>query len=257
MHVFVVVLENHSFGEIIGSPEAPFLNKLADQGGLATNYTAIRHPSLPNYIAMIGGSTFGIKTNCTKCSVRASNLADQLENAGLTWRAYEESIPRPCFMGAYSGHYAKKHSPFLYFKNITGDAHRCKKHVVGFNELRSDINSDSLPNFSLIVPNEIHDMHSASIRKCDRFLKALLPDLLATDAFQQDGVLVVTWDEGTDPANHIATIVRSPLTPAGTRSNAAFNHYSLLKTIEEVFGLSFLRKAGLPRTDSMVDAFLS
>ena len=101
--MFLVVLENRGYGQIIGSTDTPYLNRLADRGGLATNFTATRHPSLPNYIAMTAGSTMGITSNCTDCAVRGRNLADQLEDAGLTWRAYEESIPTPCFLGAYSG----------------------------------------------------------------------------------------------------------------------------------------------------------
>src|SRR5947209_3007168 len=107
-HVLVLVLENHSFDQIIGSSEAPYLNDLAQRYGLATNYQAVSHPSLPNYLALTGGSTFGINSDCTSCSVNAPNLADQLEAKGFTWKAYLEGMPSPCYPGATSASYAKK-----------------------------------------------------------------------------------------------------------------------------------------------------
>jgi phospholipase C len=257
MHVFLIVDENHGYKQIIGSRDAPYINKLAQTGGLATNYTAIRHPSLPNYLALTGGSTFGIHSDCTKCSVKDTSVADQLETAGLTWKAYQESIPKPCFTGPYSGQYSKKHSPFLYYKPLTNDAHRCKAHVVGLGQLQSDIRAATLPNFSLIVPNEAHDMHTGSVRNGDQFLKNLLPKIFASDAYKNDGALFLTWNEGTDASNRVATIVKSPLMTSSTRSNTSFNHYSMLKTIEELFGLTYLKNAGTPKTNSLVADFLS
>src|SRR5213082_1001657 len=97
-HVFVIVMENHSYGEIIGTSAAPYINSLLPSGALATNYTAVAHPSLPNYLALAGGSTFGVTTDCTTCWVNASNIGDSLESAGSTWKAYEESIPWACFV---------------------------------------------------------------------------------------------------------------------------------------------------------------
>jgi hypothetical protein len=255
MHVFVVVLENHGYKEIVGSKDAPYLNGLISTGGLATNYTAIRHPSLPNYIAMTGGATFGIKTDCTKCKVDAPNLADQLETAGLTWKTYAESIPKPCFDGSSSGAYAKKHNPFIYYKDINTDPARCKQHIVGFDALKADIRTDSLPNYSIIIPNESHDMHTGTVQQCDRFLKGLLPKIFATTAYTADGAMLITWDEGTDSSNRVATIIQSPLTTAGTKSPLAFNHYSLLKTVEQVFAVPYLRNAALAKTNSMVTPF--
>lgn len=250
--VVLVIMENHGADQIIGSKEAPYLNSLVADGGLAKNYAAIRHPSLPNYLALTGGSTFGIDSNCTSCHVKGDSLADQLELAGRSWKAYEESIPRPCYLGGYANAYAKKHSPFLYYDTLTDDRARCKRHVVGFDELSRDIARDALSDFSLIVPNELHDMHSASVQTGDRFLKSFLRDLIATSSFQQRGVLLVTFDEASGNPNEVPLIVVGPFTPPGMTSDHRFDHYSTLRSIEELFGLPLLRHAGRSTTRSMV-----
>jgi hypothetical protein len=118
--------------------------------------------------------------------------------------------------------------------------------------------ADTLPQYSIVVPNESHDMHTGSVQQCDRFLKDLLPKIFATSAYSTDGALFVTWDEGTDASNRVATIVKSPLiTTPGMRSKVAFTHYSLLKTVEDIFGLPYLRNAALTKTKSMVSEFFS
>ena len=113
--VFVIVLENREYGQVIGASEAPYLNRLARRGTLATHYFAISHPSLPNYLAIIGGSTFGIHTDCTSCSASGLSLPQQLGKADVDWRAYMQGMPRSCYLGGHSGDYAKKHNPFYYF----------------------------------------------------------------------------------------------------------------------------------------------
>src|SRR5438445_12856185 len=139
-HVFVIVMENHSYGEIIGSSSAPYINSLVASGALATNYSAVTHPSLPNYLALTGGSTFGVTSDCTTCWVNASNIADSLESAGSSWKAYEESMPSACYVGD-SYPYAQKHDPFIYFNDIRNNASRCQSHVVPYGQLASDLQS--------------------------------------------------------------------------------------------------------------------
>ena len=111
-HIFVVIMENHGYGEIIGNPDAPFINQLANGHGVAANYVSVAHPSLPNYLALVSGSTFGIRSDCTDCLVSARSLADTVEASGRTWKTYAEGLPRPGYLGAFSGRYAKKHDPF-------------------------------------------------------------------------------------------------------------------------------------------------
>ncbi|MFI5265555.1 MAG: alkaline phosphatase family protein, partial [Candidatus Levyibacteriota bacterium] len=113
-HIVLIVMENRSYEEIVGNKNAPYVNKLIGQGGLATNYYAITHPSLPNYVALLGGSTFGIKKDCMSCFIKKTNLIDQLEKAHVTWKAYFESLPRSCFLGSVYP-YTRKYNSFVYF----------------------------------------------------------------------------------------------------------------------------------------------
>src|SRR4051794_24370454 len=146
-HVVVIVLENHGYGEVAGNREAHYLNRLARRGALATNYHAVAHPSLPNYLALLGGSTFGIDSDCTECAVRGSNLAGQLARAGIGWRAYMEGMPHACFRGEQAGGYVKRHDPFMYFPSIAADPRRCLD-VVPTRRLRAGLKHHSLPAFA-------------------------------------------------------------------------------------------------------------
>ena len=128
------MIENAEYPEVIGSPSAPYINSLAGRYGLATQSYAVTHPSLPNYLALTSGSTHGIDSDCTSCSVSAPNIVDQLEAAGLTWKAYMEDLPHPCFLGASAGGYAKKHDPFAYYVDIASDRARCER-IVPFSAL--------------------------------------------------------------------------------------------------------------------------
>src|SRR5947207_15846743 len=144
-HIFVILMENKDYERIVDNTgQAPYLNELAQQYGLATNYYAITHPSLPNYLALTGGSTFGIDSDCTDCSVGATSLVDQLERAHLSWRAYLEGLPHPCFTGATSDAYAKKHNPFAYYRRVTGIPSRCAR-LVPLNRLGGDERAGTLP----------------------------------------------------------------------------------------------------------------
>jgi hypothetical protein len=247
-HVFVIVLENREFEDVIGSDDAPYINRLAQRGALAVRYFAITHPSLPNYLAIVGGSTFGIDSDCTDCSARGSNLALQLERAGISWRAYMEGMPSTCYPGGYAGLYAKKHNPFAYFPSISGNATRCANVVPG-DRLDRDLRQGRLAAFSWITPDLCHDGHDCQLATSDGYLKGLVPKLLSQLGPQ--GFLVLTFDEGVTgkgccrvaQGGRIATI----LTGAGVRHRArlrkAYDHYSLLRTLEDAFSLSHLRKA--------------
>ncbi|MDQ3811819.1 MAG: alkaline phosphatase family protein, partial [Chloroflexota bacterium] len=124
-HVFVIVMENHGPAQILGNPEAPYLNELASTYAVADEYFAVSHPSLPNYLALVGGDTFGVTSNCTDCVVDGPNLADALLAHGKTWKSYQEDLPSPCFLGASSDNYVLRHNPFLYFQSIRDDPARC------------------------------------------------------------------------------------------------------------------------------------
>src|SRR5207247_302578 len=163
--------------------------------GLATQYYAISHPSLPNYLAMTAGSTFGITSDCTTCWVGATNLADQIEAGGRSWKAYLEGMPSACFVGdAYP--YMQKHNPWIYYNDIRTNAARCSAHVVPFTQLGADLASGSVPSYVWITPNMCNDMHDCSIATGDSWLRSQVPAILNSAAYRNGGVLVITWDEG-------------------------------------------------------------
>ncbi|HET7467624.1 MAG TPA: alkaline phosphatase family protein [Candidatus Dormibacteraeota bacterium] len=241
-HVFVIVMENHSYGEIIGSPSAPYVNSVVKSGGLATDYFGVTHPSLPNYLALTGASTFGISSDCTTCWVSAGNIADALESAGRTWKAYEESMPSACFVGD-SYPYAQKHDPFIYFNDIRTNTSRCQSHVVPYSQLASDLQSTTTtPSFAFITPNMCNDMHDCSVGTGDSWLQQQVPAILSSPAFKtQHSLLALTWDEDdSSGANQVPLILVGSGVTTGLTSAIAYNHYSLLHTIEASLGATTL-----------------
>lgn len=241
-HVFIILEENQSYGTIIGNSSAPYINSLASKNALNTNYSAITHPSLPNYLALTGASTFGISTDClpTACPVKAPNIADRVESAGKTWRAYMESMPSPCYLSD-SGEYAPKHNPFVYYEDIQGNASRCQIDDVPYSQLATDLKSASTtPNYVWITPNLIDDMHDGSVAQGDSWLKSNLPTIFNSPAWTtQKSALFIVWDEDDGSGNnHVASLIVSPLATAGYRSGVAYNHYSLMRTVELALGLS-------------------
>ena len=237
-HVFVIVMENHAYSEIIGSSAAPYTNSLLASGALATNYHGVTHPSLPNYLALAGGSTYGITSDCTTCWISAANIADNLENAGKTWRAYQESMPSNCFVGD-SYPYMQKHNPFIYFNDIRNNGIRCGSDIVPYGQLASDLRSTSTTrSFSFITPNSCNDMHDCSIQTGDSWLQQQVPQILTAPAFtQQRSLLAITWDEDDfTTANQVPLILLGSNVGAGLRSGISYNHYALLHTIEGALG---------------------
>jgi phospholipase C len=241
--VAVLFLENHGYDQIIGSPDAPYLNRLARHGALATHYYAVAHPSVPNYLALTTGSTQGVTSDCNACNTSAPSIAGQLTAARVPWRAYFESIPARGFEGRGAGDYTKHYNPFAYSER-TGDAVG-RRHVVGFGALRHDLRRGSLPRFSWIAPNLVHDGHNASVRASDRFAALIVPRI--ERALGPDGVLFVTWDEAqgaTGPAGgRVALIATGSGARLAVRSTAPADHYSLLATIESGLGLPRLGHA--------------
>jgi phosphatidylinositol-3-phosphatase len=252
-HIAVIVMENKEYGSVIGSSHAPYLNRLARRKVLLRREYATSHPSLPNYLALIGGSTFGTTSDCTDCYVRGRNLVDQLEAHGISWSAYMQSMPSACYTGASSGTdpnaYAKKHDPFMYFNDIRNRPSRCNK-VVPFTELRADLRG-GLPQFVWITPNECADMHSCSVATGDAWLKRWVPRILP--ALGSNGIVLILFDEGSsdrgccgvDPGGgHVAALIAGPGAAERTRIRAAVDHYSVLRLIEDEWGLRRLRGAG-------------
>jgi hypothetical protein len=230
-HVVWIVMENKSYGEIVGSPSAPYLNQLARQCGVASNFSAETHPSLPNYIAMTSGSPQGITDDNGPSShpLGVPSIFSQLGTGG--WRSLEESMPSNCYL-SNSGTYAVRHNPAAYYTNIRTD---CNTY---------DVPLGTTPNisarFTFVTPNLCNDMHDCSVQTGDSWLSTFLPKIFGSSEYEAGGTAVfVTWDEDDSSANnHIATIVASPSTRPGTVSSTSFNHYSMLHTTEEMLGLS-------------------
>jgi hypothetical protein len=259
-HVVVIVMENAEYGEVIGARAAPYVTTLAHRYGVATASFAMTHPSLPNYLALTSGSTHGISSDCTSCSVSGQNIVDQLERAGLSWRAYMEDLPRPCFTGAEAGEYAKKHDPFAYYSDIVRSPTRCGR-IRGFAALASDLRAGRLPTFAWITPNLCNDGHDCGVAAGDRFLARTTPSLLSE--LGPNGLLLVTWDEGRSGAGccggaaggRVATVVAGPRVRPGTREARPVDDYGVLGTIEEVLGLATLGGAADPRSGRLTSLF--
>jgi hypothetical protein len=231
-------MENRSYSQIIGSSSAPYINLLARGCGLAANYTAVSHPSLPNYIAATSGGTRGITDDNPPSShpLAVTSIFQQASSA----RSYEEGMPSSCDLTS-SGEYAVKHNPEAYF---TPTRTACKASDVPLGTTSSGafskaINTGKLPAFSFVTPNLCDDMHDCSIQTGDRWLKTWVPTITASPSYRAGNtVLFITWDEDDGSSgNHVATIVVSPYTTPGTRSETPFTHYSLLRTAEELLAI--------------------
>jgi len=297
-HIIEIMMENTSYSTIIGNSDAPNLNGLANQYGLATNYWGVTHPSEPNYVANIGGSFFGIQDDnqfyCTPAmattdvncggttvdhTITAPSLAGQLTSAGMTWRGYFQSMPAvpasgvimtgPNANGPYTfkypsnavALYASKHNPFVNFT----DSQNALASMVPDTQLATDLASGDLANYSLIVPDQCHDMHGTGgcgdlIKDGDTYVGNTVSAIMSSKVWQEGrNAIVITWDEddfsdqgqpgtgccGADPGGgHVVTIVitnqnnQSPIT-----DNTPYNHYSLLLSMEDAFGLPCLANA--------------
>lgn len=250
-HVIWIWLENHDYDGVIGASSAPYMNSLAAGCGLATNYRNITHPSLPNYIAATSGLA-GKQLNpffsdCSPdgyCSTAARSIFSQVGS----WRAYEESMPAPCTR-TEDGRYAPKHNPPVYYRSLRG----CAQRDLPLTPLARDLARNSLPAFSFITPNECNDAHSCPLRTADDWLANEVPRIVQSPAYRAGHtVLFVTFDE-SEGGSRVATVVVSPSTPAGRRSGKRFNHYSLLRTTEDLLQVPPLGRA--KAASSMANSF--
>jgi phospholipase C len=244
-HVVVVVFENKERGEVAG---APTFARLARRYASLTRYDAVAHPSLPNYLALVSGSTQGISDDCTDCVVDASSLADTLTAAHRTWKTYAEGLPSPGWTGAFAGHYAKKHDPFLYFRSVLDDPTQAKR-VVPYAQLRRDLGAGRLPDFALVVPDLCHDMHDCPVATGDEWLRTQIVPLL-TKPVLAGSVVFVVFDEGTTAVGgggNVAALVLGPLVRPGAISAQPSSHYGLLRTIEDAWRLPRIGKSAQVR----------
>jgi phospholipase C len=251
--IVILIFENKEFGSVIGNSKMPVFNQLANDYTLLTQFYAVTHPSLPNYIAMIGGDTFGIESNCQDCFLNVTSLPDLIEGSGRTWKAYQEDMPEPCYLGS-TDQYAQKHNPFVYFDAIRLDSARCQRSVLPLTALQTDIAAGTLPNFIFITPNLCNSGHDCSLDVTDRWLGDRLTELVP--ALERDGpnyLIVLTWDEGQgnhsccglpeEAGGRIAVVLISPLVKKNFQDVSQYTHYSLLKTIANGWSLPYLGHA--------------
>jgi len=243
-HVYLIVMENNNYDEIVGNADVPYINSLIAKYGLATNYQAVAHPSEPNYLALFSGSTQGV-TDDGLYNLDRQNLADQLEAHDKTWQVVAQNVPLDCFTGATAsdgedgtGTYARKHEPAISFTGISTSPARCS-HITNFAHF-----DPAAADFIFIVPNLCNAMHDCSTATGDAFLQSFVPTILNSSAWQQNGVLFIVWDEdeGSSSSNRIAALVIANKVRPGFQSAVAHNHYSLLRTIEDAWGLGCLNQ---------------
>ncbi|WP_182886731.1 alkaline phosphatase family protein [Microbispora sp. H10885] len=229
-HTVVVVFENHAYSQIIGSSSAPYINSLKSGGANLTAFYAETHPSQPNYFAMFSGSTQGITDDSCYTPGFSSkpNLASELIAAGRSWASYNETLPSQGSTTCSSGNYARKHNPWFGFSNVpTSTAYTFAQFPTDFTKL---------PTVSFVVPNLCSDMHDCSVSTGDTWLKNKL-GAYATWAKTHNSLLVVTFDEDNRlSGNRIATVLYGQPVRAGSSSGTTYNHYNLLRTIEDMYG---------------------
>lgn len=247
--IVIVFLENANFEDVV--KDANF-KALAREGTLFTNYGTIAHPSYPNYMAFVGGDTFGIKSDKQVNLSGKSTIADLLEQKALDWRAYAEDYPGNCFLRDSSGSYARKHVPFLSFTEIQRDKARCAK-VTDFRALDNELRANTLPAFSLVIPNLKNDGHDTSIAVASAWAKAFMEKVKASPAYANT-LFVITYDEseGLFTKKNIFTLFLGDMVKAGAESPESSTHYGLLRTIEDNFSLG-----NLGRNDRSADVLTS
>jgi phosphatidylinositol-3-phosphatase len=244
-HAIVVVFENHSARRILDRASSPFL-WLARHNALLAQYDAVAHPSLPNYLALISGWTYGVHHDCTSCSFAGPSLATTLAQRGLSWRMYVEHLPLYLSQGAHITGPEKARLPFLYFRDA--NALEWTKPLSAFF---LDLRLHQLPSFSLVIPDLCHDMHSCSIAKGDVWMHSFLRALLRPGDLARTAVFVVfdegKWIDKRGGGGRVAAIVAGPLVRPHSVSNEPLDHYSLLRTIEDSWGLPALGRSAWAR----------
>jgi phosphatidylinositol-3-phosphatase len=239
-HVFLVTEENHNYASVIGSSAMPYLDSLAQQYGLATQYYANTHPSIGNYF-MLGTGQIITNNDSYSTVVTVDNVVRQLLAAGRTWKSYAEDLPSVGYTGGDVGGYARKHNTFALLSDVANDSTQ-RQNLVPFTQFATDLANGTLPDYSNIVPNLCNDAHDCSLATADTWLKTHIGPLLASATFQQDGLLIITFDEaGSDNAHgggRIAWVVVSPKAKRGYQSTTLYQHQTTLRLTLEALGIT-------------------
>jgi hypothetical protein len=239
--IFTIVFENENASTVL---TAPFFSSLAQKYGVATTYTSSTHPSLPNYILLTSGSTHGLTTDNDPPSnlpvTGHEHLAYQMDQAGVMWRAYMESMGAPCTMTS-SGDYSAHHDPFLYYADIAQDPASCNQHVVDFDQNFAADLASGVYRYMWITPNMCDDMHNCPLETADAWLQKTVTQIQASDAYKKGGAIFVLFDEGSSRAPGatapLATLVVSEQLAAQHTIDTPFDHRSYVATVEDILGL--------------------
>jgi hypothetical protein len=267
-HVVVVLEENHSYSSVVGSSAMPYFNSLASQNVLATQYYANTHPSIGNYLELTAGQIITNNDGYT-ATISADNIVRHMLTAAKTWKSYAQSLPSVGYTGGDVYPYIRHHNPLSYFSDVVNSSVQ-RLNLVPFTQFATDLNNNQLPNFSFIAPDQHNNAHDcpAGMSTCsdaqklaaaDAFLKANIAPLLSNPAFQQDGILIILFDESfsTDTAHgggHVAALMLGPNVKKGYKSTALYQHQNLLRTVMDALGMKTYPGAAATAAD-MADFF--
>ncbi|MCA9508216.1 MAG: hypothetical protein KC505_07350 [Myxococcales bacterium] len=238
-HVVYIIFENGNPKKAI---EQPYFSELTQRGAYLSQFYGVTHPSQPNYIAMTAGSDFRIYTDFN-VTIRTRHIGNLLEEAGKTWKVYAEDYPGDCFLQARKDLYVRKHVPFLSYKNVQTHKERCD-NIVSSEQFKSDIANGQLPTYAMYVPNLDNDGHDTDLAHASNWLEETLGDVLSDEKILSDTLFVITFDEDDYfHFNKIYTVLLGAGVKPASTSNRYYNHYSMLRTIEEILGLPTLGRS--------------
>jgi len=236
--VLIIVFENTDFNNAM---KQPYFSSLAKEGAILNNFHAITHPSQGNYVGMVAGSMLGVK-NDRNVDLDARHIGNLLEEAGKSWKAYAEHYPGNCFLGATSGRYVRKHVPFISFLNVQKDPARCAR-IMDTPAFQKDFDQGTLADYSLYVPDLDNDGHDTGVAFGDKWLKAHFDSILHSSKMPKDLLVVITFDEGSmTPDNRIYTLLLGAGVKKGSSSAKKYDHYSILRTVEDEMVLGSLKQ---------------
>ncbi|HWR13667.1 MAG TPA: alkaline phosphatase family protein [Terriglobales bacterium] len=252
-HVIIVVFENQNFDDMIGSPDMPYFNTLAQQKALATQYYASTHPSIGNYFMLTAGTVL-TNDGTFPGTFNADNVASRIAAAGKTWKMYAQSLPAVGYVGGDQYPYVKHHNPFAYYDNVINDPAQ-KRRIVPFSQFRADVDAGTLPNYSFVIPNEVNNGHdcpdgtdhmncslSARVGEIDNWLKNNFQSLIEDANFMKDTIVILTLDESatddTRGGGRIPTILMGAGIKTNFQSSNVYQHDSLLRFSLEAIGVN-------------------
>ena len=240
-HVFIVLEENANYSDVIGSSSMPYLNSLASDYGLATQYYANTHPSIGNYFMLTTGQIITNNDNYSG-TVKVDNVVRHLLAAGKTWKAYEESLPHAGYTTPDVGNYARRHCPLSYLSDVI-DSKTEILNLVPFTQFATDLASGNLPQYSFITPNLCNDAHNCPLATADAWLQTNIAPLIQSSNFQDGGLLIIVFDESGNDNTHgggrVAWVAVSPqFSKAGYQSKTFYQHQNTLRLVMQGLGLT-------------------